>query len=258
MPDICVKIAIPGSTSRTYAEVIRRAKKTGFFDDSENKLVVNGITNLFSIWPDFTFILFTAQKWTGFYMSVNNSPVMPYTNDCYYLLQEIMYCSASRSSAQEGAQYCRSNCWGCQKITSINRYISTQNHYAPPWYKYGSFVNSETWRVHKIDIINTLFLERDLKMLNFCQYWDDKAIKETVSKLPDQFYIGDNFDILYNVDYSPDGNPVYLPTGIQHHAQFEGYVKTVTTAKPPENPDINDIDQVNDYLDKMLKRRKSK
>jgi hypothetical protein len=252
-----IEIAIPGSTSRTYREVMRRAKRTGFFDESESKLVITNLLSLFTVWEDFTFILFTAQKWTGFYMTIDDKPVMPYTNDYYYLIQDLKYCVNIRATAEEGERYCFAHCWGCRKLTSINRYIGEQNYSAVPWYKYGNFASQETWKINRKDILNHLASERDLKLLNHCPYYSDHRVTDTVNRLPGKFYIDDNFDILYKVDYEPNGEAVYIPASIHHKAQFEGYVKVVTAARPPDKPDISDMDQVNDYLDRMLKRRKN-
>ena len=190
-------------------------------------------------------------------MTICDKPLMPYTNDYFYLLQELKMCVTIRSTAEEGEKYCHHQCWGCRKLKSISRYIGEQHYGSEPWYKYGTFVNQTRWKINKVDIWNTLQNEAEIKLLKHCPYWSETRIGETISRLPERFYIDENFDIVYRVDYDSQGNACYLPATIHHKGQFEGYVKLVTEIKPPEMPDSDDMGEVDRYLDRLLKRRKT-
>jgi hypothetical protein len=254
-----IDIYIPESKSRLYASVISRAKSTEYYDENTGLFSVPGLLKLFTVWDDFRYIIWTSQKWAGFTVQINNRPVMPYSNDYFYYLQDLYYCIRNRVVDESGPEYCVQSGWGCRLVNGINRMIGNTNYNVTPWYKFGKFTNSENWQINKTAIFTVLRTQAEETMCAYCPYFDINRTIQNIDSLPDNLILDEKWQILYNIDYNKTGSAAYIPVSIHHLDQFETVIPQITQpeqqSKTPRY-DVNNPDEMDKYLDYLLQQKK--
>jgi hypothetical protein len=249
-----VEIYIPESKSRIYQRVLSVANGSGMYDQETGILTIVGIENLFKTWSVFSAVVWISQKWSGFFVAINDKPILPYSNDFYYQLQDLMYCYRAR--VDDSSEYCTAQTWGCRKLVSVIRYIGDQFYDAVPWYKYGKFADSSTWQVNRAAILKQLQSESEDNHCRNCPFFNAENVKQSVMNLPDRINIDSNFEIDYRVDYDQHGQAVFIPVNIRHRSQMEGLLRRVNPDQPEKPPQLDSGTAIDEYLDNLLKQRK--
>lgn len=245
-----LEIYIPHSRSTVYRQVISRAVRTGFYDDQASTLTFSDILQLWRWWEDFTFVVWSAQKWVGFLVTINGRMVLPYSNDFYYQLQDIKHCYFAYSKSRFKATHCTDNCFGCQRLFTIVRNVTPGVMPYQKWFRYGRFIDALTWEIDKEAIITQLLFEADEALAANCPVFSADRIAEGVKSMPDIIKVGGSWAVEYNQEIGPSGL-VRVPACITF--DFDGGVKE----KPPELPTADDGD-IDKLLDDILAKRRRK
>jgi len=257
-----IEIIIPNSRSILHAKVVERAARCGEFDGST--LRIDSMLNVFNAWQDFTFVVWAAQKWSGFMVSINDKPILPYNNNYYYYLQQISSCLSSRITASEKQQYCYDSGWSCRLMHGVRRFIAETYSHNPLWYDFGRFVDSDKWQIDKSAIINALRMDSAILLVHHCPYFSPAEMIRQVVALPEIITIDKNWEIRYKIDYDTSGNMVHIPAAIRHLDQVEYFPAPINSLEPErEETDLSKIDlskmgkhEIDKLLDKMLQQKK--
>lgn len=252
-----LEIYIPKSGSRLYSEVIRYAKRTGHYDDATQTLLFTAITQVWQWWENFSFVVWTAQKWIGFMVTANGRFVLPYNNNFYYDLQNIKNCYQSISNSQY-YNNCSHDCFGCHQLTTVLKYVQPGISPYQLFYKYGHFENSKTWIIDKRLIADQLIFESRQNFAYNCPMFAESRIVEFVNDLPDKIEINNFWSVEYKTIIGKNGLD-RIPSSINYNFEPQPVnedddIKPMHRTKKPDND--SSINDINDFLDELLKKKK--
>jgi hypothetical protein len=261
-----VEIYIPISRSTTYREVINRASRTGYYDPARQMLTFDSIIQLFRWWEDFSYVVWTAQKWAGFMVSVNEKMIIPFNNNFFYNLQDIKHCWYNRQQSKYQSDYCEHDCLGCHRLHSVLRHVFPGIMPYQAWYSYGDWSGVDRWQINKQDIVEQLKSESEMIFASACPAYSIERIEKEVAKLPDEILLSDDWRIVYRPEIGATGHQM-IPVSITFNFESievpdyiprekpTGKQGIFLTEKNPVSEDM-DIDRINEFLDKLLKQKK--
>lgn len=251
-----IDISFQSSRSKNYTDVLSSARQFAGFDPDNQTLHITNVDELFNLWNDFTVIIFNATKWAGTMVRYCEKPLLPYKNEFYYYLQEWRQCYLGHQSSAHQSGHCAESWWGCRKLIRVSRYINEEFWNFPMWYRYGYFISESIWKVDKGAIVDALLAEASQRKVEHCPHFSIDRIRAMVDQLPNTISVdGDHWEIQYRLDYLDDG-AVYVPVGINHTDNYDGYVRHVKLQAPvQQKPQIN-IENIDEFLDNLLKQRK--
>jgi hypothetical protein len=255
-----IEIHFTPSRSKSMADVMRSARVFSGFDPAGYVLRINSVHELFGRWDDFTVVIWNSTKWIGTTVYFRGRPVIPYNNDFFYLLQNVRRCHGVYASQADKSLYCAGGCWGCHQLTYVARYLDEQRYQARCWYRFGKFADQSTWLVDRGQILTVLREEVRLKMVDVCPAWNDNRLDDAVAELPQSITLGAAWDIEYRLDYRQDG-PVYVPVGICHKQNYDGYVRMAKLPAPTTFGDHPPVDiskltdaEINELIERHRRR----
>lgn len=142
------------------------------------------------------------------------SPVLPYNNDFFYRLLNVRLCFQEYQGRADKPGFCSQRGWGCNRVESVARWVTSDFFGKPFWYEYGYFQSDGIWVVQKQKIVSVLLEEARVKMVDQCPAFNPDVIQSAVDGLPDFIYIdNENWEIVYKTDFRENG-PVRVPVGI--------------------------------------------
>lgn len=186
-----IEIRFLPSRSKAMADVIHHAGLFQGFDVKSYSLRITSVDELFGRWDNFTVVIWTVTKWVGTTVYFGGRPVLPYTNDFFYLLQNIRNCHGVYKGQTDKPGYCAGGCWGCHQLTHVARYMDDQRYQARCWYRFGKFRDQQVWEVDRVRVLEVLREEVRLKMINICPAWDGNRLSDTVAQLPETIELND-------------------------------------------------------------------
>jgi hypothetical protein len=255
--EFSIEIHFLPSRSKAYPDVLKHARLFFQFSDNPNILKITDVDELFGRWDDFSIVIFNATKWAGTNVFFCGKPVLPYRNDFFYTLQETKTCYSNFQIVCDKEGFCMAAPWGCHRIKSLEKKIT--GLYGNFWYRYGHFLNEDTWAVDKERILKILTEEAKLKMLDICPGFDVERIRHSVNKLPEMINLDENWEIEYKADITSDGM-FMVPESIHHK-----FIEPPKIAPGGLNIRINQVpdkklerDEINDFLDQLLEQKKKK
>ncbi len=211
-----IEITFRKSRSKDYPYVLKHARKFIFFNETERKLTITDVEELFSNWENFTVVVHYTKKWAGTIFSYNGKPITPFKSDIFYALQNVKDCHKQYNKAFDKEGYCDEADWGCHRLDSVSRFLDRGGYYNY-WYEYGHFDTEDTWKIDKQRIRQTLLEEARLKCLSVCPAFNANKISELLTQLPNELYIdGVKWKKVYKLDYLANG-PVRIPVEIEHN-----------------------------------------
>lgn len=206
-------------------------------------------------WEAFTFVHWQAQKWSGFYIRINDRLILPHNNIQYYALQNIRHCVLSNSDSQDSG-FCARDCFGCRQLRSINRLIGSGCWDYQIWYRYGYFSdNARIWHVDRKAILGQLMYEAKESLMLYCPEFSPERLSESVYELPEQIVLDEFWEVEYDVRLGERGL-VNVPVNVRCLHELHNVDHVVNTARVTGRPDAKDEDEVNRYLDELLKKKK--
>lgn len=152
------------------------------------------------------------------------------------------------------------------KLNFIARRLAGRYYPGTYWYKFGFFLNDNTWKIDKESILRTLAEETRMKKLDICPAFNFEIIKQFVSKLPETIAINENWDIEYQAEITDQGK-VLIPVSIQHVDIERPEIKPAggitfklrPNAEESEQEDKKpDPDNIDSFLDHLLEQKKKK
>lgn len=201
-----LSIYIPKSRSATHRQVITAASKTGFYNTDTQTVTFPDIEHLWLWWDQFSLIVWTAQKYAGFLVSINDRMVVPYSNTFYYCLQSMRDCYHNYTMTSAKSTYCRTECFGCHRLNSVEKTIYPGISRYTAWYAYGRWEDQgRVWTVDKGAITAQLLSEADTMHYNACPQFDAERIRGEVAKLPDRLEINEHWSIVYRPEIGENG-----------------------------------------------------
>lgn len=249
-----LSIYIPVSRSPVYNDVINNATITGLYTPETHLLTFGSLVDVFRWWEQFSFVVWSAQKWTGFSIRVNDHILLPYSNKVYYWIQDVRRCWYAYNKNTYKSEYCTDNFFGCHRLQSIFRHPNPSNWDHQCWWRYGRFINSTTYKIDKRAIYNQLIAEAKECFAFHCPQFSARRVKAEVAKLPDTIELNDYWTVDYRATVGKDG-PEVLACGIRYNWNVPD--GTLLEAPPICKPDSKATEQeINRYLDDFLKQKK--
>lgn len=246
-----ILLHIPKSRSHQAKEVITQAAKTGLYDPQTGDLTFQSITSVWQWWDQFSYVVWTAQKWTGFHVAVDDKIQIPYSNDFYYHIQDVRRCWYAYQQNTYKATFCTENFFGCHRLTSIARHPNPGNWDHQCWWRYGLFTDSQTWQVDKRAIYNQLIAEARECFAFSCPQFNERRVRAEVNRLPDTIALNQYWTVDYRASVGRDG-PEVVACGIRYNWNIKE--DTVLEAPVIGKPDKNaSMEEINRYLDDLLK-----
>lgn len=266
MNPFSIEIHFPVSKSKSYPDVLKHARLFFNFSENPNILKVTDIDELFGRWDDFSIVIFNTTKWAGTNVFYRGTPVIPYKNDFFYTLLNLKYCYNAFMGEINKDGFCENSSWGCRKMDFMARRISGRYFSGTYWYRFGYFVDENTWKIDKISILKTLAEEAKMKTLDICPAFNFERIKRFVNQLPETIKVDENWDIEYQAEITDQGK-VLIPVSIRHVDIEQPEINPAggvfiklgpkSDASDPAQggPDPSDIDA---FLDHLLEQKKKK
>lgn len=236
------------------------ARRTGLHDEAARTMTFPTVASVWQWWNEFCTVIWTAQKWSGFAVTVNGRPMIPYSNQIFYAMKSMKYCFASNLYGGE-QDWCGRQCFGCLRLGSVQRYLSDMTDSV--WYRHGTFESESAWRVNKALILRQLTVEAEMSLVAFCPAFNMERIRSEVDALLDRIDISCDWEVEYRLDMT-DTSVVKVPCGIRYVFPGEDDQEPPTMHQKPQGGlalnftpgDGSDIKDVDAYLDELLKRKK--
>jgi hypothetical protein len=245
-----IEIQFLKSRSKNYPDVVKHAGLFFDFTAGENNILkIDNIQELFGRWDDFSIVIFGATKWAGTNVFFCGKPVLPYTNDFFYLLLDVKNCY-DNFSKDIALSFCTDSNWGCRQLKNIKRYLNEINPYRLTWYNFGSFSDKNTWRIDKVKLLAVLKNESEGRMCSHCPAFFWENISKKVNSLPDEIKAGEHWEILYQLDHNVNG-PANIAIGVTPVIRDQP-TKIVPIQEDFDFDNLTD-DQVNDLIEKYLR-----
>lgn len=263
MTNFSISIQFPVSRSKSYRDVIKNAKLFSDFSQNPNILKITDIGEIFGRWDNFSFVIFNTTKWAGTNVFFCDKPLLPYKNEFFYKLLDLKHCFKEYTNSFDKIGFCTESDWGCKRLKNLTRYFGSYAFFLTnPWYKYGRFIDENTWLIDKNKIYEVLTEEVSMKIVDSCPAFKVERIMDCINKLPNQIKIDENWAIEYKTDFLEKGR-IQIPSGIRHVTK-EQNTQTDTGGrlivrignKESEDDKLEDED-IDGLLDKLLEQRKN-
>lgn len=254
--DFSLEIHIPPSRSPSAKEVLKYAEKTGYYDRQSGTLTFSSLVSIWSFWDVFSFIHWTAQKWSGFFIKINGRMILPHRNDIFYSLQNIRHCVFSNSDSKD-LNFCARGCFGCRQLRTIKSVIGSGCWDYQLWYRYGNFGdNVQIWYIDRQAILSQLLYEAREMLVLYCPEFSVSRVTDAVNQLPEKIVLDDSWEVEYEVRIGANGIES-VPVNIRCLYELDS-VEPIGRVRPVGKPDEKDENEINRFLDNLLKQRKRK
>lgn len=261
-----LSIYIPRSRSATYRQVAAAAAKTGFYDADSQTVTFNSIERLWLWWDQFSLIVWTAQKYAGFLVTINDRMVVPYSNTYFYCLQAMRDCYHRYMTTAAKSEYCGIECFGCHRLNSVEKTIYPGISRYTAWYAYGRWEDpGKLWAVDKKAITAQLLSEAETMHYAACPVFNSERICREVDRLPDKLEVGDQWSVVYRPEIGRTGyklEPVTISFNFDKVEPPDEVDDTPKGGLKPRYKDIPAVDgetenqRIDRFLDEMLRNKK--
>jgi len=221
MPTL-IKIEFQNSSSKFFKEALRVAKRfPGFAKEGKNgpySVEIGTIDELMTEWKNFNHLHVLVSNWTKTKIYFMDNPVLRVgqRNDFFYYIQDIYYCYKNYLQDPYKPTYCSSGDWSCKKLRAINRHIKKYAWGFEHYYKYGHFMNSQTWIINKAQIKQILTDEAEERCLEACPVFRIGELDPLIATLPHEIHLDpENWEIGFEREYTEKGF-VLVPKTISH------------------------------------------
>lgn len=244
-------------------QVLAAAGRTGLWDDKSRTVSFTTIFDVWRWWEEFSLVVWTAQKWTGFLVRIRGEMLLPYRTDFYYDLQSVKQCWYNCQRCRRPGYCSGPASWGCHKLHSIHRHPVPGTWPHSHWYSFGRFISPMTWEVDRPAILRTLETEAQVTFADQCPAFDRERLVAAVDGLPARLEINEYWQVDYRLEITSNG-PVQVPVGIKYDfgmmpdddppVRETRLVREIGTVIMP-GPDATQ-DDIDKYLDELLRKKK--
>ena len=264
-----IEITFPNSRSKTFPEVIKHCKLFDEFTIGErNVLRIYDVREIYGRWDDFTYVIYNVAKYSGSRLFYKGEPILPFKNDFYYTVMDTLHSCYYKGYKKENAaeDYCKSD-WGCLRINSITKSTLKYEWGIPlHWFRFGYF-KDEAWVIDKDKIKNIFKQEAEAKRLDICPVFSLEKVFKIVDSLPEKIELDDNWMIEYETQLTEKGF-VNVPVAIYPRIFDElpkpqspktGITIEIGRVTPEPQKPVDEMsgDELDSYIDEMLKKKRN-